>query len=178
VVSFTLRPLYPRGNRPRYPLDRRLGGPRIRDSSVGLATSTTARVRFPVEASFCLLHVVQTGSGAHPVSYPMGTVGSFAGSKAAWGVKLTTHLHLVSWSRMMELYLHSPIRFHGIVLNSLSTGITLPGWAPATVWTLWRREKSLDPAGNRNPGRPARSLSLYRLSESERPSGPSLSVLL
>jgi hypothetical protein len=28
VVSFTLRPLYPRGNSPWYPLDRRLGGPR------------------------------------------------------------------------------------------------------------------------------------------------------
>jgi hypothetical protein len=26
VVSFTLRPLYSRGNRPRYRLDRRLGG--------------------------------------------------------------------------------------------------------------------------------------------------------
>jgi hypothetical protein len=29
------------------------------------------------------LHVVQTGSGAEPVSYPMGTGGSFPGSKAA-----------------------------------------------------------------------------------------------
>jgi hypothetical protein len=27
-----------------------------------------------------------------------------------WGVKLTTHLHLVQRSRMVELYLHSPIR--------------------------------------------------------------------
>jgi hypothetical protein len=29
------------------------------------------------------LHVVHTGSGAHPVSYPMGTGGSFPGGKAA-----------------------------------------------------------------------------------------------
>jgi hypothetical protein len=28
VVSVTLLPLYLRGKRPRYPLDRRLGGPR------------------------------------------------------------------------------------------------------------------------------------------------------
>jgi hypothetical protein len=28
---------------------------------------------------FSLLHVVQTGSGAHPASYPMGTGGSFLG---------------------------------------------------------------------------------------------------
>jgi hypothetical protein len=30
---------------------------------------------------------------------------------------LTTHLHLVLRSRMVELYLHSPTCFHGIVLN-------------------------------------------------------------
>jgi hypothetical protein len=30
VVSFTPRPLYPRGKSPRYPLDRRLGGPQGR----------------------------------------------------------------------------------------------------------------------------------------------------
>jgi hypothetical protein len=31
---------------------------------------------------FCLLHVVQTGSGVHPASYPVGTVGCFPGGKA------------------------------------------------------------------------------------------------
>jgi hypothetical protein len=30
VVSFTPRPLYPQGKNPRYPLDRRLGGPQSR----------------------------------------------------------------------------------------------------------------------------------------------------
>jgi hypothetical protein len=29
--------------------------------------------------NFCVLHSVQTGSGAHPVSYTLGTRGSFAG---------------------------------------------------------------------------------------------------
>jgi hypothetical protein len=33
--------------------------------------------------SFSLLHKVQTLSGAHPDSYPMGTRGSFHGNKAA-----------------------------------------------------------------------------------------------
>jgi hypothetical protein len=42
------------------------------------------------------------------------------------GVKLTTHLHLVPRSRMVELYMHSPIRLHGAVLNQWSTGTTLP----------------------------------------------------
>jgi hypothetical protein len=39
-------------------------------------------VRVPVGARFSLLHVVQTGSGAHPVSYPVGTGGPFHGGKA------------------------------------------------------------------------------------------------
>jgi hypothetical protein len=33
------------------------------------------------------------------------------------GVKLISRLYLVPSSRMMELYLHSPICLHGIVLN-------------------------------------------------------------
>jgi hypothetical protein len=36
---------------------------------------------------------------SHPASYPMGTGGYFPGGKAAGGVKLTTHLHLVPRSR-------------------------------------------------------------------------------
>jgi hypothetical protein len=42
------------------------------------------------------------------------------------GVKLNTHLLLVPISRMVELYLHSPIYINGTVLNDLSTGTTLP----------------------------------------------------
>jgi hypothetical protein len=33
--------------------------------------------------NFFLYHCVQTGSGAHPASYPMGNSGSFLGGKAA-----------------------------------------------------------------------------------------------
>jgi hypothetical protein len=40
-------------------------------------------VRFPaVAGNFSLHYRVQNGSGAHPASYPMGTRGSFPGSKA------------------------------------------------------------------------------------------------
>jgi hypothetical protein len=43
-----------------------------------------SRVRFSAGAgNFSLHHCVQNGSGAHPVSYPMGTRGSFLGGKAA-----------------------------------------------------------------------------------------------
>jgi hypothetical protein len=35
VVNFTPRPHYPRGKSPRYPLDRRLGGPQSRSGRFG-----------------------------------------------------------------------------------------------------------------------------------------------
>jgi hypothetical protein len=62
---------------------------RSRDGSVGIALSYGlddggSRVRFPARAvNFSLHHRVQNGSGAHPVSYLMGTRGSLPGGKAA-----------------------------------------------------------------------------------------------
>jgi hypothetical protein len=42
----------------------------------------TAGVRFSAGAKeLSLLHSIQTGSGAHPASYPMGTGGFFPGLK-------------------------------------------------------------------------------------------------
>jgi hypothetical protein len=41
-----------------------------------------SRFRFPEGAvNFSLHHCVQNGSGTHPASYPMGTLGSFLGVK-------------------------------------------------------------------------------------------------
>jgi hypothetical protein len=53
-----------------------------RDNAVGIATGygpdgQEVGVRVPVGAGYFPLHVVQTGSGAHPAYYPMGTGGSF-----------------------------------------------------------------------------------------------------
>jgi hypothetical protein len=61
---------------------------RGRDSAVGMATGygldgRGAGVGVPVGVRFSSLHVVQTGSEAHPASYSMGTGGSFPGRKAA-----------------------------------------------------------------------------------------------
>jgi hypothetical protein len=61
---------------------------RSRDSSVGIATSyglddRGVGVRILGGQEFSLLHVVRTGSGDRPTSYPIGTGGSFSGSKAA-----------------------------------------------------------------------------------------------
>jgi hypothetical protein len=46
-----------------------------------------------------------------------GYRGLFPCGEGGKGVKLTTHLQLVPRSRMVELYLRSPICLHGIVLN-------------------------------------------------------------
>jgi hypothetical protein len=42
-------------------------------------------VRSPTGADFSSSPCVQTGSGAHPASYPMGAGGSFPGGKARPG---------------------------------------------------------------------------------------------
>jgi hypothetical protein len=68
------------------------------DNSVGIVTGHRLddwiiAIRFPaVAGNFSLQYCVQTGSGAHPASYPMGTGGSFPGSKVAtvWSWPLTT----------------------------------------------------------------------------------------
>jgi hypothetical protein len=61
-----------------------------RYSSVGIAIEygpDDRRVGFrvPVGWRTFLLHVVQTGSGAYPASYPVGSTGSFPGGKTAGG---------------------------------------------------------------------------------------------
>jgi hypothetical protein len=69
-----------------------------RDNSVGIATGyglddPMTGFRFPEGAgNFSLRHHVQTGSGVHPASYPMGTGSSFTGGKAAgaWNWPLTS----------------------------------------------------------------------------------------
>jgi hypothetical protein len=48
-----------------------------------IAEGSMAGFRFLEGQDFSLLHSVQTGSEAHPASYPMGTRGSFPGVTAA-----------------------------------------------------------------------------------------------
>jgi hypothetical protein len=69
-----------------------------RDSSVSIALGyglddQGSRVWFLAGAgNFSRHHHVQTSSGAHPASYPMGTRGSFPGGEAAgaWSWPLTS----------------------------------------------------------------------------------------
>jgi hypothetical protein len=87
-----------------------------RDSSVGIATSYELDGRGSIPGKgkdFSLFHKVQTALEPH---YAVGIRGSTQGYSGR-GVKLTTHLHLVPRSRMMQLYLYSPVRLHDMVLN-------------------------------------------------------------
>jgi hypothetical protein len=65
-------------------------------------------VQFPALARYFSLHQsVQTGSGAHPTSCPVGTGGSITGDKAAgtWSWQLTS-IYCRCQGRM-ELHVHS-----------------------------------------------------------------------
>jgi hypothetical protein len=97
-------------------------GMEIWDSAVGIATgygldNQGSEFVSWWEQEFSLLHVIQTGSGSHTASYPMGNGGSFSVGKAAGSVRLTTLLQLVQGQAKVGLYIHSPICFHSVVLN-------------------------------------------------------------
>jgi hypothetical protein len=63
------------------------------------------------------LYDVQTGFMAHPTSYPIGTKGVFPLMYNGRGVKLTSHLQD---EENLDLYIHSPTRLHGVLLDKLS----------------------------------------------------------
>jgi hypothetical protein len=65
--------------------------------------------------NFSLLRSVQTGSEAHPASYPMGTGALSLGAKLPR--RKADHSSPSIRSRTVELLLYFPIRLHGVVLN-------------------------------------------------------------
>jgi hypothetical protein len=123
-----------------------------RDSSVGIVLDyglddRDSRFRFPAGAGNFSLHLrVQKGSGAHPASYPMGTRSSFPGGKAVWGVKLTTHLHLVPRWKNEWSYTSIPqyafmawclIKHKGLALSKYLIGIRTIKISKCRVVPLW-----------------------------------------
>jgi hypothetical protein len=61
-------------------------------------------------------YVVQTGSGAHPTSYPMGTGGPFPEVKRQ-GHEADHSPPTSAEVKKMWIYIHTPIRLHGVMLN-------------------------------------------------------------
>jgi hypothetical protein len=58
--------------------------------------------------NFSPFDVIHADFASNPTSYHMGKVGR--------DMKLTLHFYLVSRSKIVRKYLHSPIRLHGVVL--------------------------------------------------------------
>jgi hypothetical protein len=73
---------------------------------------------------FSVLLAVQTGPGIHTTSYTMGIGGSFPGLKRP-GREVANSLPASAEVKKMWIYT-STLRLHGVVLNQLSIGITLP----------------------------------------------------
>jgi hypothetical protein len=94
-----------------------------RDSSAGTALGCRmddwgSRVRVPAGAgNFSFLHCVQTGSGAHPASYPMGTRGFSLGVKRPGREADNTPPSSAEVKNAWGCISILPIRFHGVVLS-------------------------------------------------------------
>jgi hypothetical protein len=84
---------------------------RQEEAFFSIVTGVESRQEQIVDSS--LFHRLQTGSGTHPASYPMGTP----------RVKPPAHeadrstLSSTEVKECMELYLHSPICLHSVVLS-------------------------------------------------------------
>jgi hypothetical protein len=88
------------------------------DSSVGIATVWTPGVRFPAGARFFCTSQRPDWFRGPPSLLSNGYRGLFPPEVKRPELEAdTTYLHLVPRSSMVELYLHSPIRLHGVMLH-------------------------------------------------------------
>jgi hypothetical protein len=77
-----------------------------------------SRIRFPAgTGNFSLHHRVQNGSGDHTASYPIDTRGSSLEVKRPGREADHSPPANAEVKEWVELYLHSPIRLHGVVLS-------------------------------------------------------------
>jgi len=76
---------------------------------------------------FYLRHRIQLTYGAHRVSYPMGTGAISTGVKRLEHEAVHSPPSSAEVKKYVDLYLHSTICLHGVVL-SLSTGTPLPSY--------------------------------------------------
>jgi hypothetical protein len=67
--------------------------------------------------SFSPHHRLQTGSGTDPASYPVVAGGSFPEGKQLRCETDHSPPSSAEVKEYVELYLHSPIRFHGVVIS-------------------------------------------------------------
>jgi hypothetical protein len=79
---------------------------------VGIATGWTARFRFPAMQNFFLFSTAYRPALVTPQPSIQWVLGDIFPSVKRRDVNQTTHLQLVPRSRMVELYIRSPIRLH------------------------------------------------------------------
>jgi hypothetical protein len=91
VISFTLRPLCPRGKRPRYHLDRRLGGPQRRSGRFGENS-------WPYRDSNSDFWIVQPAITTYATAYPILQVCTLKISRGQ------TRMCNCSTSRLFEIF--------------------------------------------------------------------------
>jgi hypothetical protein len=94
--------------------DRYIYRIRSRDSSVGIAMGYGLDDPGSIPGSrknfiFSTASRPNMGPAQPPIQWVLGV-------KRPW-LEAVTHLHLVPRSRMVELYIHSLIRLHGVLLN-------------------------------------------------------------
>jgi hypothetical protein len=70
---------------------------------------------------FSITAIPALGPTEPSIQFILGAVSPWYSDR---GVKMTTHIHLKSRLSVAELYLHSPIRFHGLVPNYFRADIT------------------------------------------------------
>jgi hypothetical protein len=66
---------------------------------------------------FSILHSLHIGSGFHSASYPNGTGGCFSGIKRPGREADYSPPSSAEVKNYGAIYLHSPMRLHGVVLN-------------------------------------------------------------
>jgi hypothetical protein len=134
---FVFRTTWPLGHFKRHRRER--GGAEIAQWYRAGLRAMWSGVWVPARAgNFSLHHRVQTGSGAQPASYPMGTRGSFSGGRNGRGVKLTTHLHLVPRSRMRGAI--PPLPQSAFMVWCLVKAQGRRGGGERLVWSLTLKE--------------------------------------
>jgi hypothetical protein len=63
------------------------------------------------------LYSIVSRQALGPIQLPIHWLPETISSEVKRQERVTTHLHLVPRLEMVELYLHSPTRLHGVVLN-------------------------------------------------------------
>jgi hypothetical protein len=146
VVSFTPRSLYPRGNSPRYPLNRKLGGPQSRSESwevEKISAGNWTSVVQPVACGYtgCAVPVYRK---ANSCSSSQKTP-NFTKLISFFSVLKGTSLdHILSLSIPVHIFLHTLLLRHGhSVINSPALALFKPSlffrcsaWTSATIPSL------------------------------------------